>query len=177
MQCVQTMLLVSMNWVRMHVSVIWDSQEMASILVKVQCIQCVSHSGLSLSSHQMWMSVLLAVIIVILMLCVRTSLEVSHAVATLATLAVELSAVRCGVSTCVSRFLLNMVYVGCVDGQVRFMNASEPSTTMEGRVEICFDNTYGTICDDLWNEEAARVACGGIDGEQPVLRPVGKLIS
>jgi hypothetical protein len=64
-----------MNWAHMHVSVIQDSQEMALKLVKI------------------WMSVLLAVMTVMLMLCVRTGLEVFCAAATLATVAVELSAV------------------------------------------------------------------------------------
>lgn len=45
------------------------------------------------------------------------------------------------------------------------MNGSAPSNALEGRVEICLNNTYGTVCDDLWNRQAARVACGGRNGE------------
>lgn len=52
----------------------------------------------------------------------------------------------------------------CANGQVRLMNGSSPSNGMEGRVEICYENIYGTICDDLWDEDAARVACGGMRG-------------
>ena len=55
--------------------------------------------------------------------------------------------------------------LGCSDGQVRLVNGSQPSYS-EGRVEICFNNTYGTICDDLWDDRAARVACGGRDGKK-----------
>ncbi len=44
------------------------------------------------------------------------------------------------------------------------MNGSQPSYG-EGRVEICYNNSYSTICDDLWDENAARVACNGSVGK------------
>ena len=36
------------------------------------------------------------------------------------------------------------------------VNGSEPT---EGRVEVCRNNSYGTICDDHWDVLDARVAC------------------
>ena len=36
------------------------------------------------------------------------------------------------------------------------MNGPNPQ---EGRIEVCFNNTYGSICHDLWNENDAQVAC------------------
>ena len=33
------------------------------------------------------------------------------------------------------------------------------NTTTEGRVEICYDNVYGTVCDDQWGPLDAAVAC------------------
>lgn len=29
----------------------------------------------------------------------------------------------------------------------------------EGRIEICRDNRYGTVCDDRWDVADARVVC------------------
>ena len=44
----------------------------------------------------------------------------------------------------------------CEDGDLRLVNGSSDT---EGRVEICMNNTYGTICDNRWDFLDAQVAC------------------
>ena len=46
----------------------------------------------------------------------------------------------------------------CSDGNIRLMNGTEPSVR-EGRVEICYNNSYGTVCDDRWDIVDASVVC------------------
>ena len=43
----------------------------------------------------------------------------------------------------------------CNRGEVRLVGGSVPN---EGRVEICI-NTWGTVCDDEWDDRDASVVC------------------
>ena len=43
----------------------------------------------------------------------------------------------------------------CTQGAIRLQGG----TTTQGRVEICNNNIWGTVCDDNWKEADAQVAC------------------
>ena len=43
----------------------------------------------------------------------------------------------------------------CTQGAIRLQGG----TATSGRVEICYNNNWGTVCDDLWGVADARVAC------------------
>ena len=46
---------------------------------------------------------------------------------------------------------------GCVHGAIRL--AGFGSNSSQGRVEVCMNNQWGTVCDDLWDATDAGVAC------------------
>lgn len=52
----------------------------------------------------------------------------------------------------------------CENGDVRLMNGSQ-SSVGSGRVEVCINNSYGSVCDDRWDERDARVVCMQLDME------------
>lgn len=56
----------------------------------------------------------------------------------------------------------------CLDGELRLVNGSDER---EGRLEICFNRAWGTICRDEFNQTEATVACGqlGFSREGAVL--------
>ena len=43
----------------------------------------------------------------------------------------------------------------CTQGAIRLQGG----TATEGRVEICNNNIWGTVCDDQWDNTDARVSC------------------
>lgn len=44
----------------------------------------------------------------------------------------------------------------CTHGDVRLVNGS---SALEGRVEVCINGVWGTICGSYWNDNNARVVC------------------
>ena len=45
----------------------------------------------------------------------------------------------------------------CVNGDVRLVGGTNP---LEGRVEVCFFNQWGTVCSGSWGQSEAAVLCG-----------------
>ena len=45
---------------------------------------------------------------------------------------------------------------GCQNGVLRLVGGR---STLEGRVELCNNGAWGTVCDDLWGAQEAQVVC------------------
>ena len=48
----------------------------------------------------------------------------------------------------------------CADGQIRLAGGNIEN---EGRVEICMNNVWGTVCRDSWGSADATVVCRQLD--------------
>ena len=48
------------------------------------------------------------------------------------------------------------VFIGCHQGDVRLV---EGSSSLEGRIEICHNNAWSTVCQTNWDSRDAKVVC------------------
>lgn len=56
-------------------------------------------------------------------------------------------------------FYIFQSHKGCIEGGVRLVDASGSVSPLQGRVEVCQNNTWGTICDNGWDANEATVIC------------------
>lgn len=47
-------------------------------------------------------------------------------------------------------------WLGCTESSIRVAGGSN---SLEGRVEVCHDGVWGTVCDSKWDSSEAVVAC------------------
>ena len=61
-----------------------------------------------------------------------------------------------------------MFAVVCTTGDIRLRDGV---TSYEGRVEVCYNNVWGTVCQGSWTHQDAMVACRqlGLSGPRKLL--------
>ena len=52
----------------------------------------------------------------------------------------------------------NVSTADCLEGDIRLINPSVAQNNT-GRVEVCYGEMWGTICDRTWTQNDANVAC------------------
>ena len=52
----------------------------------------------------------------------------------------------------------------CETNEARLTSSTSDSNSTRGRLEVCINNAWGTVCDDRFGSEDASVACSQISG-------------
>ena len=54
---------------------------------------------------------------------------------------------------------LGRTYDNCQEGALMIRLANRSTDGLSGRVEVCLDNFWGTVCDDGWDMRDATTVC------------------
>ena len=57
---------------------------------------------------------------------------------------------------CFDTIFISPITVMCTQGSIRLVGGT---SAQEGRVEVCNNNAWGTVCDDAFGTADANVAC------------------
>ena len=57
----------------------------------------------------------------------------------------------------------SVLEANCSDGDVRLMGGSN---VREGRVEVCLNRVWGTVCSEQFSDSDARVVCSQMNFER-----------
>ena len=55
----------------------------------------------------------------------------------------------------------SLTFSNCSYGDLRLVGGADPS---EGRLEVCINNAWGSVCDGQFDDEDAEVACLQLGG-------------
>ena len=63
----------------------------------------------------------------------------------------------------------NTTYEPCMDGEVRLRDGPNP---LEGRLEICINNAWGTVCREEFTSDEAGIVCDRLGFNEGTLMPL-----
>ena len=85
------------------------------------------------------------------------TLELAYTTAAILNMQVSGVNVSNSVSVFFYTIFINVCFIAlCQDGDIRLRDGRNST---DGRVEICFNNQWGTVCDDSWDAADAAVVC------------------